>query len=156
MPNNKKDPLTPEEIKKEKETLSSLAISAFKDLVNSIQTEIKPYLATEGEQVLDNEVSVNRASILKFHQALTTKNDAYEALLEVSHKQTEEIVKLKKDNKKLKEEAKQLKLGYQDLCIGYDNLKKLIHEISVRQGKHVEGCDKNFLRIDKFLKSGGF
>tara|TARA_B100001250_G_C19341293_1_gene589178 strand:- start:90 stop:221 length:132 start_codon:yes stop_codon:yes gene_type:complete len=43
MPNNKKDPLTPEEIQKEKETLSSLAISAFKDLVNSIQTEIKPY-----------------------------------------------------------------------------------------------------------------
>ena len=153
---NKKDPFTPEEIRKEKETLDSLAIAAFKDLVNSIQTEIKPYLNTEGEMVLGNEVSVNRASILKFHQALTTKNDAYEALLEVSHKQTEEIVKLKKDNKKLKEEAKQLKLGYQDLCIGYDNLKKLIHEISVRQGKHVEGCDKNFLRIDKFLKSGGF
>ena len=152
MPNNKKDPLTPEEIQKEKETLSSLAISAFKDLVNSIQTEIKPYQATEGEQVLGNEVSVNRASIIKFNQALTTRN---EALLEVSHKQTEEIVKLKKDNKKLKEENKQFKIGYQDLCLGYDNLKKLIHEISVRQGNHIERSDNNFLRIDKFLKRLG-
>ena len=66
MPNNKKDPLTPEEIKKEKETLNSLAISAFKDLVNSIQTEIKPYLATEGEQVLGNEVSVIGLQFLNF------------------------------------------------------------------------------------------
>ena len=155
MRKNKKDPLTPEEIKKEKETLDSLAIAAFKDLVDSVQSEIKPYLATEGEQVLGNEVSVNRASILKFHQALTTKNDAYEALLEVSHKQTEEIVKLKADNKKLKEDNKQFKLGYKDLCLGYDNLKKLIHEISVRQGNHIERSDNNFLRIDKFLKRLG-
>ena len=93
---NKKDPLTPEEIRKEKETLDSLAIAAFKDLVNSIQTEIKPYLNTEGEMVLGNEVSVNRASIIKFNQALTARNEAYESLLEVSHKQTKEIVQLKK------------------------------------------------------------
>ena len=144
---------------KGKETLDSLAIAAFKDLVNSIQSEIKPYLNTEGEQVLGNEVSVNRASLIKINQALASRNETYETLLEVSHKQTEEIVKLKKDNKKvvkLTEENKQLKNGYEDLCIGYDNLKKLIHEISVRQGKHVEGCDKNFLRIEKVLKSGGF
>ena len=159
MPNNKKDPLTPEEIQKENETLDSLAIAAFKDLVNSIQSEIKPYLNTEGEQVLGNEVSVNRASLIKINQALASRNETYETLLEVSHKQTEEIVKFKRDNKKvvkLTEENKQLKNGYEDLCIGYDNLKKLIHEISVRQGKHVEGCDKNFLRIEKVLKSGGF
>ena len=144
---------------KGKETLDSLAIAAFKDLVNSIQSEIKPYLNTEGEQVLGNEVSVNRASLIKINQALASRNETYETLLEVSHKQTEEIVKFKRDNKKvvkLTEENKQLKNGYEDLCIGYDNLKKLIHEISVRQGKHVEGCDKNFLRIEKVLKSGGF
>ena len=140
---------------KEKETLDSLAIAAFKDLVNSVQTEIKPYLSTQGEQVLGNEVSVNRASIIKFNQVLTTRNETYEALLEVSHKQTEEIVKLKKENKKLKEENKQFKIGYQDLCLGYDNLKKLIHEISVRQGNHIERSDNNFLRIDKFLKRLG-
>ena len=139
----------------EKETFDSLAIAAFKDLVNSIQSEIKPYLNTEGEMVLGNEVSVNRASIIKFNQALTTRNETYEALLEVSHKQTEEIVKLKEDNKKLKEDNKQLKLGYKDLCLGYDNLKKLIHEISVRQGNHIERSDNNFLRIDKFLKRLG-
>ena len=145
---NKKDPLTPEEIRKEKETLDSLAIAAFKDLVNSIQTEIKPYLNTEGEMVLGNEVSVNRASIIRFNQALTTRNEAYESLLEVSRKQTKEIVKLKEENK-------QFKKGYEDLCMGYDNLKKLLHEISVRQGNHIERSDNNFLRIDKFLKRLG-
>ena len=141
MSDNKKAPSTPEE-SNEKETFDSLAIAAFKDLVNSIQSEIKPYLNTEGEMVLGNEVSVNRASILKFNQALTTKNEAYEALLEVSHKQTKEIVQLKK--------------GYTDLCTGYDNLKNLIHEISVRQGKHVGRCDKNFSQIEKALKRAGF
>ena len=135
-----KAPSTPEE-SNEKETLSSLAISAFKDLVNSIQSEIKPYLNTEGEMVLGNEVSVNRASIIKFNQALTTRNEAYESLLDVSHKQTKEIVQLKK--------------GYADLCTGYDNLKNLIHEISVRQGKHVERCDKNFSEIEKVIKRAG-
>ena len=154
MPDNKKAPSTPEE-SNEKETLDSLAISAFKDLVNSIQSGIKPYLATEGEQVLGNEVSVNRASIIKFNQVLTTRNESYEALLEVSHKQTKEIVKLKEDNKKLKDDNKQLKLGYKDLCLGYDNLKKLIHEISVKQGNYIERSDNNFLRIDKFLKRLG-
>ena len=148
MTRNKKDPLTPEEIQKEKETLDSLAIAAFKDLVNSIQSGIKPYLATEGEQVLGNEVSVNRASIIKFNQVLTTRNESYEALLEVSHKQTKEIVKLKEENK-------QFKKGYEDLCMGYDNLKKLLHEISVRQGKHVGRCDKNFSGIEKALKRAG-
>ena len=154
MPNKKNTPSSHGE-SKEKETLDSLAIEAFKDLVNSIQSEIKPYLNTEGEMVLGNEVSVNRASIIKFNQALTTKNEAYESLLEVSHKQTKEIVKLKEDNKKLKEDNKQFKLGYKDLCLGYDNLKKLIHEISVRQGNHIERSDNNFLRIDKFLKRLG-
>ena len=133
---------------KEKETLDSLAIAAFKDLVDSVQSEIKPYLSSEGEMVLANEVSVNRASIIKFNQALTTKNEAYESLLEVSRKQTKEIVKLKEENK-------QFKKGYEDLCMGYDNLKKLLHEISVRQGKHVGRCDKNFSGIEKALKRAG-
>ena len=148
MSSKKKAPSTPEE-SIDKETLDILAIEAFKDLVNSIQSEIKPYLNTEGEMVLGNEVSVNRASIIKFNQALTTRNEAYESLLEVSHKQTKEIVKLKEENK-------QFKKGYEDLCMGYDNIKKLIHEISVRQGKHVEGCDKNFSGIEKALKRAGF
>jgi len=63
-------------------------------------------------------------------------------LLEVSHKQTKEIVQLKK--------------GYADLCNGYDNLKNLIHEISVRQGKHVGRCDKYFSEIEKAIKQAGF
>ena len=148
MPNNKKDPLTPEEIQKENETLDSLAIAAFKDLVDSVQSEISPYLSSEGEMALANEVSVNRASLIKINQALASRNEAYESLLEVSRKQTKEIVKLKEENK-------QFKKGYEDLCMGYDNLKKLLHEISVRQGKHVGRCDKNFSGIEKALKRAG-
>ena len=148
MPKKKKDPLTPEEIQKENETLDSLAIAAFKDLVDSVQSEIKPYLATEGEQVLGNEVSVNRASLIKINQALATRNEAYEQALILLKEQNRKIVNLTKENKLLKK-------GYEELCHGYDNLKNLIHEISVRQGNHVDGCDKNFLRIDKFLKRLG-
>ena len=140
MADKKNTPTTPDE--SNKETLDSLAIAAFKDLVDSIQSEIKPYLATEGEMVLGNEVSVNRASLIKINQALASRNEAYESLLEVSRKQTKEIVQLKK--------------GYADLCTGYDNLKNLIHEISVRQGKHVGRCDKNFSEIEKVIKRAGF
>ena len=153
MADKKNTPTTPDE--SNKETLDSLAIAAFKDLVDSVQSEISPYLSSEGEMALANEVSVNRASLIKINQALASRNETYETLLEVSHKQTEEIVKLKADNKKLKEDNKQFKLGYKDLCLGYDNLKKLIHEISVRQGNHIERSDNNFLRIDNFLKRLG-
>ena len=134
---------------KEKETLDSLAIAAFKDLVNSVQSEIKPYLATEGEQVLGNEVSVNRASLIKINQALATRNEAYEQALILLKEQNRKIVNLTKENKLLKK-------GYEELCHGYDNLKNLIHEISVKQKNHVERSDGNFLRIDKILKSLGF
>jgi len=156
MADKKKDPLTPEEIQKENETLDSLTIAAFKDLVDSVQSEISPYLSSEGEMALGNEVSVNRASLIKINQALASRNETYETLLEVSHKQTEEIVKLKKDNKKLKEENKQFKIGYQDLRHGYDNLKKLIYDISVLQKSHRGQCDKRFLGIEETLKNGGF
>ena len=149
MPKKKKDPLTPEEIQKENETLDSLAIAAFKDLVDSVQSEIKPYLATEGEQVLGNEVSVNRASLIKINQALATRNEAYEQALILLKEQNRKIVNLTKENKLLKK-------GYEELCHGYDNLKNLIHEISVKQKNHIERSDGNFLRIDKILKSLGF
>ena len=148
MPNKKNTPSSHGE-SKEKETLDSLAIAAFKDLVNSVQSEIKPYLATEGEQVLGNEVSVNRASLIKINQALATRNEAYEQALILLKEQNRKIVNLTKENKLLKK-------GYEELCHGYDNLKNLIHEISVKQKNHVERSDGNFLRIDKILKSLGF
>ena len=148
MKNNKKDPLTPEEIQKENETLDSLAIAAFKDLVDSIQSEIKPYLATEGEQVLGNEVSVNRASLIKINQALASRNEAYEQALILLNKQNRKIVNLTEENKVLKG-------GYEDLCISYDGIKKFLHEISVRQKNHVERCDGNFSRIEKVLNNWG-
>ena len=149
MPDKKNTPSDTNGESKEKETLDSLAIAAFKDLVNSIQSEIKPYLATEGEQVLGNEVSVNRASLIKINQALATRNEAYEQALILLKEQNRKIVNLTKENKLLKK-------GYEELCHGYDNLKNLIHEISVKQKNHVERSDGNFLRIDKILKSLGF
>ena len=147
MADKKNTPTTPDE--SNKETLDSLAIAAFKDLVDSIQSEIKPYLATEGEMVLGNEVSVNRASLIKINQALATRNEAYEQALILLKEQNRKIVNLTKENKLLKK-------GYEELCHGYDNLKNLIHEISVKQKNHVERSDGNFLRIDKILKSLGF
>ena len=89
---------------KEKETLDSLAIAAFKDLVDSIQSEIKPYLATEGEMVLGNEVAVNRASLIKINQALEVRNENYDLALETITACRKEIEKLRKDKKKGEEE----------------------------------------------------
>jgi len=89
---------------KEKETLDSLAIAAFKDLVDSVQSEIKPYLNTEGEMVLGNEVAVNRASLIKINQALEVRNENYDLALETITACRKEIEKLRKDKKKRAEE----------------------------------------------------
>ena len=89
---------------KGKETLDSLAIAAFKDLVNSVQSEIKQYLATECEKVLGNEVSVNRASLIKINQALASRNKNYDLALETITACRKEIEKLRKDKKKRDEE----------------------------------------------------
>tara|TARA_R100001443_G_scaffold58652_1_gene69172 strand:+ start:1313 stop:1801 length:489 start_codon:yes stop_codon:yes gene_type:complete len=89
---------------KEKETLDSLAIAAFKDLVDSIQSEIKPYLATEGEMVLGNEVSVNRAFLIKINKFLEGRNKNYDLALETITACRKEIEKLRKDKKKGEEE----------------------------------------------------
>ena len=89
---------------KEKETLDSLAIAAFKDLVDSVQSEIKPYLTTEGEMVLGNEVAVNRASLIKINQALEVRNQNYDLALETITACRKEIEKLRKAKKKREEE----------------------------------------------------
>ena len=89
---------------KGKETLDSLTIAAFKDLVNSVQSEIKPYLNTEGEMVLGNEVAVNRASLIKINQALEVRNQNYDLALETITACRKEIEKLRKDKKKRDEE----------------------------------------------------
>ena len=60
--------------------------------------------------------------------------------MKLLHEQNKKVLKLTEENKKLKN-------VYEDLCLGYDNLKKLIHDMSVRQGKHIETCDRNFLQI---------
>jgi len=89
---------------KEKETLDSLTIAAFKDLVDSVQSEISPYLSSEGEMVLGNEVSVNRASLIKINQALASRNKNYDLALETITACRKEIEKLRKDKKKREEE----------------------------------------------------
>ena len=104
MADKKKDPLTPEEIQKENETLDSLTIAAFKDLVDSVQSEISPYLSSEGEMALGNEVSVNRASLIKINQALASRNKNYDLALETITACRKQIEKLRKDKKKREEE----------------------------------------------------
>ena len=156
MKNKKKAPLTPEESKKDQETLDTLARAAILDLANSIHSEWRPYLATEGEMLLGHEVSFDRAVLIQVQKALTTRSETYEQGMKLLHEQNKKIVKLEEKNNRLEEENKKLKVGYQDLCHGYDNLKKLIHDISVIQKGHRGQCDKRFLGIEKTLKNGGF
>ena len=156
MSNKKKALLTPEESKKHQETLDSLARAAVLDLANSIHSEWRPYLTTEGEMLLGHEVSFDRAVLIQVQKALTTRNETYEQGMKLLQEQNKKIFKLEEKNNRIEEENKQIKNGYEDLCIGYDNLKKLIHDISVRQGKHIETCDRNFLQIKENFESGGF
>ena len=149
MPNKKNTPSNHEESKKDQETLDTLARAAILDLANSIHSEWRPYLTTEGEMLLGHEVSFDRAVLIQVQKALTNRNETYEQGMKLLHEQNKKVVKLTEENK-------QLKNGYEDLCIGYDNLKKLIHDISVRQGNHIETCDRNFLQIKENFESGGF
>ena len=96
MANKKKAVPTPED--GDKETLDSLAIAAFKDLVNSVQAEFKAYLATEGEMVLGNELAYNRASIIKLNQAITTRSESYDKALKTITACRRGIEKLRKEN----------------------------------------------------------
>ena len=148
MSDKKKASPTPEGSQDEN-VLDSLAKASVLDLANSIHAEWKPYLNTEGEMLLGYEMSFLCAVSMRLQKAVSTRNETYETALKLIHELTRKV-----DSKD--KEIKFLKDGYKDLCIGYDNIKKLIHEMSVRQGKHVEGCDKNFLRIEKALKRGGF
>ena len=104
MADKKKASPTPEGSKGKKELLDSLAIEAFKDLVDSIQSEIKPYLATEGEMVLGNEVSVNRAFLIKINKFLEGRNKNHDLALETITACRKEIEKFRKDKKKRDEE----------------------------------------------------
>ena len=103
MPNKKNTPSSHGE-SKGKETLDSLAIAAFKDLVDSVQSEIKPYLNTECEMVLGNEVSVNRAFLIKINKLIEGRNKNYDLALETITACRKEIEKLRKDKKKREEE----------------------------------------------------
>ena len=50
-------------------------------------------------------------------------------------------------NKHLPERVAHLEIGYSQLCDAHDENKRLHHEIGVRQKKHIETCDKNFLNL---------
>ena len=156
MPKKKKDPLTPEEIQKDQDTLDTLARAGILDLANSIHSEWRPYLNSEGEMLLGHEVSFDRAVLIQVQKALTTRSETYEQGMKLLHEQNKKIVKLEEKNNRLEEENKDLKAGYQDLRHGYDNLKKLIYDISVLQKSHRGQCDKRFLGIEETLKNGGF
>ena len=54
------------------------------------------------------------------------------------------------------ERINHLEQGYSDLCQIHDQTKLNFLTISTRQGEHIKTCDKNFKKIEKALKSGGF
>ena len=78
MPNKKNTPSNHEESKKDQETLDTLARAAILNLANSIHSEWRPYLTTEGEMLLGHEVSFDRAVLIQVQKALTTRNETYE------------------------------------------------------------------------------
>ncbi len=122
--------------------LDSLVIASLLDLANSILSDWRPYLKSEGEMLLGRELSLDRAVINQLQDAVKTRNDTYEKALELVRVQTSELEKLRKSND-------QLKRGYNDLCNAYDGLKTLIHEISVIQKDHIRNVEKNFKSIGK-------
>jgi len=115
--------------------LDSLVIASLLDLANSILSDWRPYLKSEGEMLLGRELSLDRAVINQLQDAVKTRNDTYEKALELVRVQTSELEKLRKSND-------QLKRGYNDLCKAYDEIKRLIHEISIRQKNHIQKVDK--------------
>ena len=106
MSSKKKASPTPEG-SNDKNVFNSLAIAVFKDLVNSVQSEIKPYLNTEGEMVLGNELAYNRASIIKLNQAITTRSESYDKALKTITACRREIQRIRKENEE-KEKLVQL------------------------------------------------
>ena len=67
MTNKKSAPLTPEESnKRDKQILDSLSEASMIDLANSILAEWKPYLNSEGETILGQEVHSIELSYCNF------------------------------------------------------------------------------------------
>jgi len=140
MTDKKKAPLTPEESnRRDKQILDSLMEASMISLADSILAEWKAYLNGEGETILGQEVSFNRAILLQLQKAVSTREDTYRQLLVLVHEHTNQIVQLKK--------------GYEDLCKAYDENKLLHLELGTRQKKHVETCDKNFLKLKEQVEN---
>ena len=87
MKNKKKDPLTPQESRKDQEALDTLSRAAILDLANSIHSEWRPYLTTEGEMLLGHEVYFDSAVLIQVQKALTTRNETYEQAMKLLHEQ---------------------------------------------------------------------
>jgi len=157
----KKAPLTPEESnRRDKQILDSLMEASMISLADSILAEWKAYLNGEGETILGQEVSFNRAVLLTLQKAVSTREETYRRLLIVSHEQTKQIVELKEQvqilkasNTNLQNRVLDLEKGYSDLCKAYDENKLLHLELGTRQKKHVETCDKNFLKLKEQVEN---
>ena len=158
MANKKKAVPTPED--GDKETLDSLAIAAFKDLVNSVQAEFKAYLATEGEMVLGNELAYNRASIIKLNQAITTRSESYDKALKTITACRRAIEKLRKENEEkdklvelhkasivnLNERLLFLEKEYSNLC---NKRNEDFHTLTVIGHKQREFIEKTNAKLKK-------
>ena len=125
MTSNKKSPSTPEEASNKKgikETLIDLAEEYFECW--------KPALTIESSKFLGKILAIVKAQVA----LLVRDNDL-----------------LRAQNKNLNERIEHLEKGYTDLCVGWDENKKLHLELGTRQKKHIDRCDTNFAKIQKFI-----
>ena len=111
------------------------------EFADSLLEEWRPFLQTEGERLLAREVSYNRAAAHLAQKGLQEVGTSCGEVLSVIAAQKQENIDLRR--------------GYDELCKTYDEIKSLIHELTVRQGQHISNCDKNFRDLEQFLKRFG-
>ena len=124
----------------------SLTVQNVLEFADCLLDEWRPYLLTEGDMLLGRELSIDRAIIHQLQKAVATRSTTYDLVLKTLSETVKELDALRTENK-------QLKKGYQDLCKAWDENKLLHLELGTRQKKHVETCDKNFLKLKEQVEN---
>ena len=124
----------------DQEILDSLARASIIDLANSIHSEWRPYLNTEGEMLLGHEVSFDRAVLIQVQKALATRNETYEQGMKLLHEQNRKIVKLTEENKHLKEQ-------YTVLCNKRNEDFHTLTVIGEKQRDFIESANKKLRKL---------
>ena len=126
MTEHKKSPAD-NEAPKEKQPEQSLI-----DLAEEYFESWKPVLRFEGTQLLGKRLAITTATVAH----LVRDNEI-----------------LRASNKNLHDRVLFLEKGYSDFCKAYDENKHLHLELGTRQKKHIETCDKNFLKLKEQVEN---